>query len=398
MAPLVPNIISPEFNFVVAVIVGIGFGYALEQAGFSSTRKLVGLFYGYDFTVLKVFFTAGVTAMVGVLFLGHAGLLNLDVIYINPTFIWAAIVGGLIMGAGFIIGGFCPGTSLCAAAVGRIDAIAFIGGSVIGILIFMEAFPWLEPLYMAGNMGDPTIPEWLNIAPETFGIALTIIALVAFWGTSKIEDKVNGTTTVLSQERKWMYRGLSVIPFLLITVIWMTPSKQEYVWNASIARVNSGEVDFATMEIDELAFELVHNAHKYNVIDIRDTASFKKTIPTAVNIYLPEMDEEAYADVFRQPYKRNVIIGDDPGKIKQAAVLATMLGDKDPVILNGSIQEFFNTIYEAIEPPSGASKHENDVYQFRKDARIQLIRIEEQLKLLKKPVKKEITKAQGGCA
>lgn len=177
MAPLVPDIISPEFNLVIALIVGIGFGYALEQAGFSSTRKLVGVFYGYDFTVLKVFFTAGLTAMVGVLFLGHVGLLNLEVIYINPTFLWSAIVGGLIMGAGFIIGGFCPGTSLCAAAIGRLDAFAFIGGSIIGILLFMEAYPLLEPLYTAANMGAPTIPEWLNISPELFGIVLTLIAL-----------------------------------------------------------------------------------------------------------------------------------------------------------------------------------------------------------------------------
>ena len=110
MAPLVPSMISPEFDFVMAFLLGIGFGFVLEQAGFSSTRKLVGLFYGYDFTVLKVFFTAGVTAMTGVLLFGHFGILNLDAIYVNPTYLWSALVGGLIMGAGFIIGGFCPGT------------------------------------------------------------------------------------------------------------------------------------------------------------------------------------------------------------------------------------------------------------------------------------------------
>ena len=139
MGPLVPEIFSNEFNLVIAFLVGIGFGFILEQAGFSSTRKMVGLFYGYDFTVLKVFFTAGVTALIGVLLLSHFGLLDLDLIYINHTFLWSALVGGIIMGAGFIIGGFCPGTSVCAAAVGKIDAMVFILGCLIGIFIFLEA-------------------------------------------------------------------------------------------------------------------------------------------------------------------------------------------------------------------------------------------------------------------
>jgi hypothetical protein len=66
MGPLVPYVISVEFSLVIAFFIGIAFGFILEQAGFSSAKKLVGLFYGYDFTVLRVFFTAGITAMTGV--------------------------------------------------------------------------------------------------------------------------------------------------------------------------------------------------------------------------------------------------------------------------------------------------------------------------------------------
>ena len=89
MGPLVPHVISSEFNFVIAFLIGIGFGFLLEQAGFSSTRKLVGLFYGYDFTVLRVFFTAGITAMIGILLLAHFDQLDLSLIYVNPTFLWS---------------------------------------------------------------------------------------------------------------------------------------------------------------------------------------------------------------------------------------------------------------------------------------------------------------------
>ncbi len=65
MGPFVPDLISDQLNLVVALFLGIGFGFVLEQAGFSSSRRLAGVFYGYDFTVLRVFFTAAVTAMSG---------------------------------------------------------------------------------------------------------------------------------------------------------------------------------------------------------------------------------------------------------------------------------------------------------------------------------------------
>src|SRR5512141_2255930 len=138
MGPFVPELISDQLNLVVALFLGIGFGFVLEQAGFSSSRRLAGLFYGYDFTVLRVFFTAGVTAMSGVLILNHFGLLDMEVIYINPTFLYSALIGGAIMGLGFILGGYCPGTSVCGAAVGRLDGMVFVLGGLFGMFVFGE--------------------------------------------------------------------------------------------------------------------------------------------------------------------------------------------------------------------------------------------------------------------
>ena len=146
MGPFVPDLISDQLNLVVALLLGIGFGFVLEQAGFSSSRRLAGVFYGYDFTVLRVFFTAAVTAMTGVLLLGHFGLLDLDLIFVNPTWLAPAIVGGVIMGVGFLLGGYCPGTSVCAAAIGKVDAMVFVGGGLLGVLAFGEGYPALRAL------------------------------------------------------------------------------------------------------------------------------------------------------------------------------------------------------------------------------------------------------------
>ncbi|MCF7801658.1 MAG: YeeE/YedE family protein, partial [Candidatus Marinimicrobia bacterium] len=139
MGPLVPNeVIAGNWNFLIAFVIGIGFGFILEQAGFSSSRKLAGMFYGYDTVVLKVFFTGAITAMLGLLFFSLFGWVDLNLVYVNPTYLWSAIIGGVIMGLGFIAGGFCPGTSICAAAIGKIDAMIFIAGIFLGVFIFGE--------------------------------------------------------------------------------------------------------------------------------------------------------------------------------------------------------------------------------------------------------------------
>ncbi len=190
MGPLIVNeIISENTNLALAFLIGIGFGFVLEQSGFSSSRKLAGVFYGYDTVVLKVFFTAAITAMLGLLFFSLFGWLDLNSIYVNPTFLPSAIIGGVIMGAGFILGGFCPGTSFCAASIGKIDAIVFIGGLFIGVFIFGAGFPIWEKLYMAMNMGSPKVSEVLSLSDGLFGLILILVALgmfvVAEWAEKK---------------------------------------------------------------------------------------------------------------------------------------------------------------------------------------------------------------------
>jgi uncharacterized protein len=182
MGPLVTsNIISENTNLLLAFVIGIGFGFVLENSGFSSSRKLAGMFYGYDTTVLKVFFTAAITAMLGTILFGLFGWLDLSVIYINPIYMWSSIIGGAIMGLGFITGGYCPGTAFCAVSIGKLDALAFIGGLFIGVLIFMEGYPLFEKLYMATFMGAPFVYDALGISRGLFALLLIVAAFGMFW-------------------------------------------------------------------------------------------------------------------------------------------------------------------------------------------------------------------------
>jgi len=191
MGPLIPQgIIDGDWNLVIAVLLGIAFGYVLESAGFSSSRKLAGLFYGYDFTVLRVFFTAAITAGIGMVYFHYFGWLDLSMIYVNPTYIWGIAIGGGIMGLGFIMGGYCPGTSYCGVAIGKIDAMVFTGGMLVGIFLFSEVYTWFDSIYTNYALGPVKAYESLGISSSVFLIGLIIAALVIFFVVTKIEKRV----------------------------------------------------------------------------------------------------------------------------------------------------------------------------------------------------------------
>ena len=181
MGPIIPIYeISQELNFLIAFVIGIGFGFALEQAGFSSSRKLAGMFYGYDTTVLKVFFSAAIVAMLGLIFLNHFEMIDMSIIYINDYYVNSAIIGGVIMGVGFIVGGFCPGTSVCAAAIGKIDALAYLGGSLIGIFLFAETYNWWKDIYMKNHLGSVKLSTILGISDGILILLVITAAVMMF--------------------------------------------------------------------------------------------------------------------------------------------------------------------------------------------------------------------------
>jgi uncharacterized protein len=190
MDPITTAAGFPEWlNLLIAFIIGIGFGFALEQAAFSSSRKLAGMFYGYDTTVIKVFFTAAIVALVGSQILSYLGLMDLSKVYVNEFYIGASLVGGLIMGAGFIMGGFCPGTGISAASIGKIDGMVFIAGGFLGSFLFAETWPFISGLAMSGYRGPQKVNELFGMSPALFTLLLIITAVIMFWLAEKAEKK-----------------------------------------------------------------------------------------------------------------------------------------------------------------------------------------------------------------
>ena len=51
------------------------------------------------------------------------------------------------MGVGFVLGGFCPGTSLVAAATLKVDGMLFVLGGLLGVWLFGESVSRFEPFF-----------------------------------------------------------------------------------------------------------------------------------------------------------------------------------------------------------------------------------------------------------
>ena len=172
-----------------AVGTGLIFGWFLERGGLGNARKLAGQFYLTDFTVMKVMFSAIITAMLGLFWLAWAGLIDLTRIYIPETFIVPQLVGGMLFGVGFILAGLCPGTACVAAATGRRDGLTAIGGLLVGVFLFAEIAPAVRSFHESTSRGAFTLPAALQLPHGVVVFAIVAIALTAFAVAERIEQR-----------------------------------------------------------------------------------------------------------------------------------------------------------------------------------------------------------------
>ena len=173
---------------VSGVLLGFGFGFVLERAGFGSGCKLTAQFRLTDWSVFKVMFTAIVFAAVGLYALELGGLVDATGIYVPAPYLWAIAAGGAAIGVGFAVGGYCPGTAMVGITTGRVDAIVFFAGLLIGTFAFAGLFGWLEPLTTAGELTKSDrlpelldLPEWL-VLTVLVGAAVGVFYLGAWFG------------------------------------------------------------------------------------------------------------------------------------------------------------------------------------------------------------------------
>lgn len=164
---------------VTAIPVGIAFGMILERAGLGDPRVIRGQLVGSDYSVILVMFGAIVTAMLGLLWCSALGIVDLRAIATPPTDIGGQVVGGIVFGGGFAISSLCPGTACVAAASGRRDGMAAVGGVFLGTVATPLFWPWLGRAVADAPDEQRLLPAELGLPTWVVAAGLVLLAMAA---------------------------------------------------------------------------------------------------------------------------------------------------------------------------------------------------------------------------
>jgi rhodanese-related sulfurtransferase len=293
---LTPSIAHP-WTYLVFGLIGFAFGFTLEMSGFGDSRKLAAQFYFSDMTVLKVMFTAIAVAMVLLFATVGLGVLNFGQVWVNPTYISSGIAGGLIMGVGFIVGGFCPTTSLASASTGKIDGMFFMLGGFFGAFLFGETEQYFTNWYNnSGYYGRITLDQVFGVPTGWVVLGIVLMALFMFWGAEQLEHIVGKKDQ--SKEPKLRVAGAVVLLVLALGVVFIgSPSLEQKYSKRTFTRTES----IPQLKGDPISAKVTYSADQMlakRLVQVTPEELFKTKYNQAINLIMldvrPESDYNLY--------------------------------------------------------------------------------------------------------
>ncbi len=353
-----------EFGLVVGVLLGFCFGFVLERAGFGRSTKLAAQFYLYDMTVFKVMFSAIVTAMLGVVIADGLGMVDIGLVsrlVVSETFIWPMLVGGLLLGAGFIVSGYCPGTSLVAAASGNVDGMFAFVGVIVGSVVFGLMYPLLGPFNVSGAQGQLFIYEVLGLSPALVAVAVVAMAVGCFVGAEIVERYIlsrffnESRKAAPAAPRRFAFAsfGVGAAMGLLLLFLPVGPRVSE----ANVATKSAGQIT-----VQQLAKRCLDEPWKLRMIDLRDEPSFLEAhIPGSEHSTVQGLDELGLQ--YSSGVRDLVLIAD--GDLPAAPASALVFPGRVLILAGGfgAWQQF--ALQEPQAPASGATEEELRAYRFQ---------------------------------
>jgi len=303
---LIP-LLGKFWAYLVYGVIGFGFGYALEISGFGNSKKLAAQFYFKDLTVLKVMFTAIIVAMVLIFAASGLGLLDYNLLWVNPTYLWPGIVGGLIMGVGFIVGGFCPGTSLVAMVTKKIDGLFFVLGGLFGIFVFGEVVDYFTIFWHSSYYGRLTLMDVFNLPTGVVVVLVVLMALFMFWGGEQLE-RIFGKRD-LKKEPKQRIAAAALLVVVALAVMFIGQPTPEDRW-AQIAPEKEAQLVERAVQIHpgELLAAMYDPALRTVILDVRSEADYNLFHIVDARLVTPEMLPDLVAELRLAPVNTVVVV------------------------------------------------------------------------------------------
>lgn len=341
----------------LATVLGVAFGFVLERAGFGRATTLAAQFYGTDLRVLKVMFSAIVTAAIGLGALAGLGAVDLSLMSIPETFVGPQLVGGLLLGMGFVISGYCPGTAVVAAGSGRVDGLYTILGVGVGSLLFGWVFPWLEGFYASGSYGVMTLPELLGVSWAAVAAAVVAMAVGAFLFAEWVERWSARRNQTEPPEGRPLVRNAVFAGFAVVAGVGLVAAIGTAKPKAELAARS-----YAQLGATELAEQLVAGGEALFLVDLRaPEACEAQRIPGAVCLTADDPDGAFLAEL---PATRQLVLYGAEDLAELPAAAHRFRGDI--AVVDGGFAAFERAVLRAPELPETATSEQ--LRRYRIDA------------------------------
>jgi len=343
------SLLGKPLMYLIFLVIGFLFGYVLEISGFNHSPSLASQFYFKDLRVFKVFFTAIVVGMLLLFASSAVGLLDYNLIWVNPTYLWSGIVGGLIMGVGFILGGFCPGTSLVALATLKIDGIFFVLGGLVGVSLFGETVDFYKYFFNGSYFGRLTLMDIFGLPAGIIVILVTLMAVFMLWGGEQLEKIYGGKDPNKAPKARFYGAGILVLVAVAIAIIGQPTTADRWTRLETTQGISlkNREVYIHPGEL----LDTFHN-HKLNLvmIDVRDEADYNLFhLLDAENILPEEIPDEIDGFIAQPSNTVFVVMSNDETTSTEAWKVLTAQAVPNVYILSGGINNWlrtFSTEYE----------------------------------------------------
>jgi rhodanese-related sulfurtransferase len=279
-------------------------------------------------------FSALLTAMLGAFWLDRLGWLDLDLVYLPETFVLPQAIGGALFGAGFLIAGLCPGTSCVAAAAGRRDGLAVMGGLFAGVVFFDLAYPRLEGLYTSTPLGAVTLDQLAGVPRGVMVAAVTGAALAGF---ARLRASRYGEASS-PPPRPALRRGLAVAAATLALAAAVTELRP--VDAASLATEIEAERDH--ISAPDLADLIMRADPALRIFDLRPPSEFAR-------MHVPGASHATIESLAREPLPRDatvVLYSEGGAHAAQAWVLLRIRRHRRVVFLREGMFEWLARVLE----------------------------------------------------
>ncbi len=167
----------------LAIVLGFLFGFILQKTGASNPQKIIDMLRLRDLHLMKAILLGIGSSSIVLFGLISVGIIDAGHLSVKSSYV-GVIVGGLILGLGWALAGFCPGTGVVALGAGRKDSIFFILGGLVGAFIYMLSYASMKSSFLFDSLGGKVTivdsgNEKYNYLVSAYP-ALIIVAAISF--------------------------------------------------------------------------------------------------------------------------------------------------------------------------------------------------------------------------